>query len=74
MKNYNELSVKKPEDIKVYLVNPPSPGDVKMIREGRCMQRSGVWTAIRVGLYGTDVWKLYKDVIFYMLYTCGLLK
>ncbi len=46
MKNYNELAEKKPEDIRVYLINPPSPGKIKMIREGRCMQRSGVWTAI----------------------------
>jgi hypothetical protein len=46
MKSYNQLVEKKPEDIRVYFVNPPSPGDVKMIREGRCMQRSGVWTAI----------------------------
>jgi len=46
MKSYNQLFEKKPEEVRVYFVNPPSPGEVKMIREGRCMQRSGVWTAI----------------------------
>lgn len=46
MKNYNQLVGKKLEDIKVYLINPPSPGKIKMIREGRCMQRSGTWTTI----------------------------
>jgi len=33
--------------MKVYLINPPSADPkIKMIREGRCMQRSGTWTAI----------------------------
>ena len=32
---------------KVYLINPPViDPKIKMIREGRCMQRSGTWTAI----------------------------
>lgn len=32
---------------KVYFINPPvRDPKIKMIREGRCMQRSGTWTAI----------------------------
>lgn len=32
---------------KVYFINPPvKDPKIKMIREGRCMQRSGTWTAI----------------------------
>ena len=32
---------------KIYLINPPViDPKIKMIREGRCMQRSGTWTAI----------------------------
>lgn len=46
MKNYKSFVGKKLDDLRVYLINPPSPGEVKMIREGRCMQRSGVWTAV----------------------------
>lgn len=32
--------------MKVYLVNPPAAGGVKMVREGRCMQRKGAWTTV----------------------------
>ena len=32
--------------MKVYLISPPAPGGIKMIREGRCMQKEGVWTTI----------------------------
>lgn len=31
--------------MKVYLLNPPAVGGVKLVREGRCMQRVGAWTA-----------------------------
>lgn len=30
--------------MKVHLVNPPSPGEFGFTREGRCMQKEGVWT------------------------------
>jgi anaerobic magnesium-protoporphyrin IX monomethyl ester cyclase len=46
MERYKKILSKKPSDLKVYLINPPSPGKIKMIREGRCMQRSGTWTTI----------------------------
>ncbi|MFC1711533.1 B12-binding domain-containing radical SAM protein [Patescibacteria group bacterium] len=32
--------------MKVYLVNPPASNGIKIVREGRCMQRSGAWTAV----------------------------
>jgi anaerobic magnesium-protoporphyrin IX monomethyl ester cyclase len=32
--------------MRIYLVNPPAPKGVKMVREGRCMQRKGAWTAV----------------------------
>lgn len=32
--------------MKVYLVNPPGPNNIKMVREGRCMQRKGAWTTV----------------------------
>lgn len=32
--------------MKVYLINPPAPKNVKMVREGRCMQRKGAWGAV----------------------------
>jgi radical SAM superfamily enzyme YgiQ (UPF0313 family) len=32
--------------MKIYLINPPSSHGVKMVREGRCMQRKGAWTTI----------------------------
>lgn len=32
--------------MKVYLVNPPAPNGIEMVREGRCMQRKGAWTAV----------------------------
>lgn len=32
--------------MKVLLLNPPSHGDEKFVREGRCMQRGGAWTAV----------------------------
>jgi len=32
--------------MKVCFVNPPAADGVKQVREGRCMQRSGAWTAI----------------------------
>jgi len=32
--------------MRIYLVNPPAPDGVKMVREGRCMQRKGAWTAV----------------------------
>jgi anaerobic magnesium-protoporphyrin IX monomethyl ester cyclase len=30
--------------MKVHIVNPPSPGEFGFTREGRCMQKEGVWT------------------------------
>ncbi|RJP80618.1 MAG: radical SAM protein [Candidatus Zixiibacteriota bacterium] len=30
--------------MKVHLINPPSPGQFGFTREGRCMQKEGVWT------------------------------
>lgn len=30
----------------VLLVNPPGPQGIEMVREGRCMQRKGAWTAV----------------------------
>ena len=32
--------------MKIYLINPPSPGDYPFTREGRCMQKEGVWTTV----------------------------
>lgn len=32
--------------MRVRLVNPPAAAGVRMVREGRCMQRAGAWTAI----------------------------
>ncbi|MDD5129854.1 MAG: radical SAM protein [Candidatus Omnitrophica bacterium] len=32
--------------MKVYLVNPPACDGIKMVREGRCMQRKGAWTTV----------------------------
>jgi anaerobic magnesium-protoporphyrin IX monomethyl ester cyclase len=32
--------------MKVYLVNPPAGDGIKMVREGRCMQRKGAWTTV----------------------------
>lgn len=32
--------------MKILLLNPPSHGKEKFVREGRCMQRGGAWTAI----------------------------
>ena len=32
--------------MKIYLVNPPAMKGVRMVREGRCMQRAGAWTAV----------------------------
>ncbi len=32
--------------MKVYLVNPPAANGIKMVREGRCMQRKGAWTTV----------------------------
>ncbi len=32
--------------MKVYLINPPADRGVKQVREGRCMQRAGAWTAV----------------------------
>lgn len=32
--------------MKVWLLNPPADDGVKQVREGRCMQRAGAWTAI----------------------------
>lgn len=32
--------------MKVYLINPPAVHGVRMVREGRCMQREGAWTAV----------------------------
>lgn len=31
---------------KIYLINPPAFEGVKMVREGRCMQRKGAWTSV----------------------------
>lgn len=30
--------------MRVHLINPPSPGEFGFTREGRCMQKEGVWT------------------------------
>jgi anaerobic magnesium-protoporphyrin IX monomethyl ester cyclase len=30
----------------VLMVNPPAPQGVEIVREGRCMQRKGAWTAV----------------------------
>lgn len=38
--------MKSGDAMKVLLVNPPSHGEEKFVREGRCMQRAGAWTAI----------------------------
>lgn len=32
--------------MRVYFINPPAPAGVEMVREGRCMQRKGAWTAV----------------------------
>jgi len=32
--------------MKVYLINPPASNGIKMVREGRCMQRKGAWTTV----------------------------
>lgn len=32
--------------MKIHLINPPSPGDYPFTREGRCMQKEGVWTTV----------------------------
>ncbi|MFH1898637.1 MAG: radical SAM protein [Candidatus Desantisbacteria bacterium] len=32
--------------MKVFLINPPAKDKVKVVREGRCMQRKGAWTAV----------------------------
>ncbi len=32
--------------MRVLLLNPPAPEGVKLVREGRCMQRMGAWTAV----------------------------
>ncbi|MEW6097052.1 MAG: radical SAM protein [bacterium] len=31
--------------MKVFLINPPASEGVKIVREGRCMQRQGAWTS-----------------------------
>jgi len=32
--------------MKVYLLSPPAIEGIKMVREGRCMAREGVWTTL----------------------------
>ncbi len=32
--------------MRVYMINPPAYEGVKIVREGRCMQRKGAWTAV----------------------------
>lgn len=32
--------------MRVYFINPPAADGIKQVREGRCMQRAGAWTAI----------------------------
>jgi len=32
--------------MKAYLINPPAARGVEIVREGRCMQRKGAWTAV----------------------------
>lgn len=32
--------------MKTYLINPPASEGVKIVREGRCMQRKGAWAAV----------------------------
>jgi radical SAM superfamily enzyme YgiQ (UPF0313 family) len=32
--------------MKAYFINPPAANGVRIVREGRCMQRQGAWTAV----------------------------
>lgn len=32
--------------VRAQMINPPAAAGVKMVREGRCMQRAGAWTAV----------------------------
>ncbi|MBU0701959.1 B12-binding domain-containing radical SAM protein [bacterium] len=32
--------------MRIFLINPPAPDGVMVVREGRCMQRKGAWTAV----------------------------
>lgn len=32
--------------MRVYFINPPASKGIKMVREGRCMQRKGAWTTV----------------------------
>ncbi len=32
--------------MKAYCINPPAADGIKIVREGRCMQRQGAWTAV----------------------------
>ncbi|HUT52832.1 MAG TPA: radical SAM protein [bacterium] len=32
--------------MRAHLINPPAAGGVDIVREGRCMQRAGAWTAV----------------------------
>ncbi len=32
--------------MKAYLLSPPAIDGIKMVREGRCMAREGVWTTL----------------------------
>jgi radical SAM superfamily enzyme YgiQ (UPF0313 family) len=32
--------------MRVLFINPPGPNNIKMVREGRCMQRKGAWTSV----------------------------
>jgi len=32
--------------MRILLINPPASKNVEMVREGRCMQRKGAWSAV----------------------------
>lgn len=57
--------------MKVLLVNPPSHGTEKFVREGRCMQRAGAWTAIWAPIsLATSAAVLRDDGAAVRLYDC----
>lgn len=57
--------------VKVYLINPPAYRGVKMVREGRCMQRSGAWTSVWAPISLTTIAAvLEKDNITVKLDDC----
>lgn len=57
--------------LKALLINPPSHGDQKFVREGRCMQRAGAWTAIWAPIsLATTAALLREDGVECRLYDC----